>query len=127
MEEPTANTLQHYYEKQDEATRECLLALKSIVLSVDENIIHKRKYQIPFFCYNEFNLGFLWVHRKKIIVGFIEDKKVQPETISRQKKDSVFTIEINPLEDIPIEVVKQNFGQLIKQYNHYKVAEKSKK
>ncbi|WP_299183083.1 DUF1801 domain-containing protein [uncultured Chryseobacterium sp.] len=121
MEEPTITALQHYYDKQETATRECLLALKSIVLSVDENIVHKRKYQIPFFCYNEFNLGFLWVHRKRILVGFIEDKKVQSETISRQKKDSVFTMEINPLEDIPIDIIKENFGGLIKKYSHYKV------
>lgn len=66
---------EYYYEKQETATRECLLALKAIILSVDKNIVHTRKYQIPFFCYKEFNLGFLWVHRKKIIVGFVQDKK----------------------------------------------------
>lgn len=107
--------LENYYEKQDEATRECLLALKSIVLSVDKNIIHKRKYQIPFFCYDEFNLGFLWVHRKKIIVGFIEDKKSFPTT-KQPTKDSVTTLQINPLDDIPIDDIKQTFGQLITKY-----------
>lgn len=42
--ERTVSTLQHYYKKQEVATRECLFALKFIVLSVDDNIIHKRKY-----------------------------------------------------------------------------------
>ena len=91
-EAQTVNALQHYYEKQETATRECLIALKSIVLSIDSNIIHKRKYQIPFFCYNEFNLGFLWVHKKKIIVGFIEDKKEfsdNRKTFKRQRNKMI--------------------------------------
>lgn len=116
MEEQTVNALQHYYEKQDTATRECLLALKSIVLSVDENIIHKRKYQIPFFSYSDFNLGFLWVHKKKILVGFVEDKKSFP-TSEKRLKDNVTTLQINPLENIPIDDIKQNFRQLIEKYN----------
>ena len=112
----TVNTLQHYYEKQETATRECLFALKSIVLSVDENIIHKRKYQIPFFCYNEYNLGFLWVHKKKIIVGFIEDKKSFPTT-EKRLKDNVTTLQLNPLDNIPIDDIKQTFQQLVEKYN----------
>lgn len=116
MEEQTVNALQHYYEKQDTATRECLLALKSIVLSVDENSIHKRKYQIPFFSYSEFNLGFLWVHKKKILVGFVEDKKSFP-TSEKRLRDNVTTLQINPLDNIPIDDIKQNFQQLIEKYN----------
>lgn len=115
MEEQTVKALQHYYEKQETATRECLLALKSIVLSVDENIIHKLKYQIPFFCYSEFNLGFLWVHKKKILVGFIEDKK-SFSTTEQRTKDKVTTLQINPLDDIPIDDIKQTFQQLIEKY-----------
>ncbi len=107
------SALAHYYEKQEIATRECLLALKSIVLAIDKDIIHKRKYQIPFFCYNEFNLGFLWVHKKKILVGFIEDKKS-----SKLTKDIVTSLKVDPLEDIPIDEIRHTFGQLIAKYKH---------
>ncbi|CAL1517390.1 DUF1801 domain-containing protein [Chitinophaga sp. MM2321] len=117
MENSIINPLQHYYEKQETATRECLLALKSIVLSVDENIVYKRKYQIPFFCYNELNLGFLWVHRKKIIVGFVEDKRFSSFNVER-KKHSITTLEVNPLDDIPVDEIKQAFRQLITKYKH---------
>ena len=58
MEQPTLTASQHYCEKQETIVRECFLGLKSIVLSVDKNIVHIRKYQIPFFRYKEFNLGF---------------------------------------------------------------------
>lgn len=116
MEQPTLTALQHYYDKQETTVRECLLALKAIVLSVDENIVHIRKYQIPFFCYKEFNLGFLWVYRKKIIVGFVEDRKMFSQPTTGRKKDRVTTMEINPSEDIPINEIKHNFKELIRKY-----------
>lgn len=111
-----STALVHYYEKQHITTRECLLALKAIVLSVDENIIHKRKYQIPFFCYKEFNLGYLWVYKKKIIIGFIEDKRSFPTT-EQPIKDNVTTLKINPLDNIPIDDIKRTFRKLIEKYN----------
>ena len=116
MNESILNAPDNYYEKQELATKECLLALKSIILSVDKNIVHIRKYRIPFFCYNQFNIGFLWVNRKKILIGFVEDKKVLSPPSKGRKKDNVWTLEISPLEDIPIDSIKYNFSELIKNY-----------
>lgn len=112
--------LDNYYEKHDLATKECLLALKSIVLSVDENIVHTRKYQIPFFCFNKFNLGFLWVNKKKILLGFVEDKKILSLPTKGRRKDKVWTMEISPFKDIPVNVIKLNFSELIKRYYEYR-------
>lgn len=108
--------LDHYYDKQDEATRECLFALKSIMLSADKNIVHLRKYQIPFFRYKEFNLGFLWVHKKKIVVGFVEDKKSFPLE-AKPKKDVMTTLALDPMEDIPLDEIKNSIQALIKKYD----------
>lgn len=117
MDNYPLTALTYYYEKQETTTRECLFALKAIILSIDKNIIHTRKYQIPFFCYKEFHLGFLWVHRKKILVGFVEDKKTFSQTTTGRKKEYVAIMEINPAEDIPIVEIKHNFKELIRKYN----------
>lgn len=116
MEQHTITALQHYYDKQEKTARECLLALKAIVLSVDENIVHIRKYQIPFFRYKEFNLGFLWVNKKKILLGFVVDKKAMPQENMKRQKDEVSTLEINPLADIPIELIKKKLSDLVEGY-----------
>jgi hypothetical protein len=108
-----------YYDKQDIYTRECLLALKSIITSVDPEIVVIRKYQIPFFCYKDFNIAFIWVHRKRIIVGFVEDKKVMPKYQTSRDKDRVMTIEINPMEDIPVDTIKSNIKKLIERYTSF--------
>jgi hypothetical protein len=117
MENNELTALEYYYEKQETVTRECLLALKTIILSIDKNIVHIRKYQIPFFRYKEFNLGFLWIHRKKILVGFVEDKKTFPQTTPTRTMGNVITMEINPMEDIPVYKIKHNFKELIRKYN----------
>jgi hypothetical protein len=109
--------LDFYYNRQNSLTRECLLALKSIILSVNAEIVPARKYQIPFFCYRNFNLGFLWVNRKKILVGFVEDRKILPQPIAGKTKDNVTFLEINPLEDIPIEEIQNAYKKLIERYN----------
>lgn len=119
MDNKSLTELDSYYEKQDAMVRECLFALKSIILSVDDNITHIRKYRIPFFCYKEFNLGFLWVHRKKIIVGFIEDKKILCQPTTGKRRDKVMTIRINPLEDIPLDYIKNSIKELIIGYTSH--------
>lgn len=119
MDNKSLTTLNSYYEKQEVMIRECLLALKDIILSVDDNITHVRKYRIPFFCYKEFNLGFLWVHRKKIIVGFIKDKKTLYQPTIGKKRDQVMTMEISPLEDIPIDYIKNSIKELIMTYTSH--------
>ncbi|MFT3749436.1 MAG: DUF1801 domain-containing protein [Agriterribacter sp.] len=113
--------LDYYYDKQDTATKECLLALKAIILSIDKNIVHTRKYQIPFFTYHTFNLGFLWIHRRKVLVGFVEDGKLLPPPVSGRKKDKVITIEIDPAKDIPVDVIKHNILDLVRQYDLYSI------
>jgi len=113
------DALNHYYEKQDAITRESLLALKSIVLSVNNHIEHVRKYQIPFFCYKGLHLGFLWVRQKKILVGFVEDKKTLTTAFETRKKDKISTIEIDPMEDIPFETIQQGYIELIEKYKTF--------
>ena len=117
MNEDILTALDNYYEKQELATKECLFALKSIILSVDKNIVHVRKYQIPFFYYNQFKIGFLWIHKKKILIGCVEDRKFLSLSSKRPRNDNVWTIEINPFENIPINIIKSNFNELIKRYN----------
>ena len=116
MDERLVNPLEHYYDKQNDETRACLLALKSIIMSVDPQIVHFRKYQIPCFRYKNFGISFLWVNKKKILLGFVLDKKVTPQENGLRQTDQISTLEINPLEDIPIELIREKLLELIERY-----------
>ncbi|RFM27286.1 DUF1801 domain-containing protein [Deminuibacter soli] len=110
-------TLEAYYTKQPEAIRECLLALKAIVLRLDARITHVRKFQIPFFYLGNRKLAFLWVNRKKLLFGFVTDKSVLPQQEGTRKRNHFETIEINPDEDIPQEYIVARLQALITLYD----------
>lgn len=108
--------LEHYYDKQDEMTRECLLALKHLILSVDNEIIHTRKYRIPFFYYKDLKLAFLWVYRKRIMLGFVEDRKTLITSGNHKRKDNISTLEFKPADELPFDQIRQELILLISAY-----------
>jgi hypothetical protein len=109
--------LQNYYYKQPEPIQGCLLALRDIILDIDKQISHRRKYQIPFFYYKEKSLGFLWVVRKKIMVGFVTDKSVLTHEPGHRHKNKMETMLLAPDEDIPVKIITNKFIQLIELYD----------
>lgn len=109
--------LENYYLKQPEPIRECLLAMKEIILRINSEITHERKYQIPFFYYKGKKLCFLWVDRKKPLLGFVIDRKLQPLIAGVKRKDTVETILLDPTEDLPIEFVIEKLQQIMALYD----------
>ena len=109
--------LENYYLKQSEPIQSCLLALKSIIMGINPLITHERKYQIPFLYYKGRKLAYLWVTKKKLQVGFIEDKCLQEPVEGVRLKDKYQSIIVNPNEDIPIEIIVKNLKMLIDLYD----------
>lgn len=108
--------LENYYLKQPEPIQGCLLALKSIILSISKEISHRRAYQIPFFYYKEKKLAFLWVNRKRLLLGIVTDKSMLEFPEGVRRKDNYETMIIDPNEDIPLEEI---IGMLHRQINLY--------
>ena len=108
--------LENYYLRQPEPFQGCLLALKSIILNVDSRITHERKYQIPFFYYKGKKLCFLWVNKKKLLLGFIIDKTIYPVVTGIKRKDDFETLQIDPNADLPVETIITNLRLRMKLY-----------
>jgi len=98
-------TLESYYLSKPEPYQSCLLALKDIILRTNPAICHERKFQIPFFTYKGKKLGYLWLNRKKLMLGFCLDKSLQEITEGIKLKDKYESFRIDPNADIPIELV----------------------
>ena len=105
-----------YYLKYLEPYQASLLALKHIIMSVDEKIMHERKFQLPFFSYKRKKLAFLWMNRKKLILGFITDKSVLPEMDGTKLKDQLEMLQIDPNEDLPRDIIEAKIRKLIAMY-----------
>jgi hypothetical protein len=108
--------LEDYYLKFPEPYQGCLLALKRYILGVDEHILHERKFQIPNFSYRGKHLAFLWMNRKKLMLGFITDKSILPSVQGMKKKDQIEMIQIDPNKDIPKEMIVAKLQELIQLY-----------
>lgn len=108
--------LEDYYLKHPEPVRGCLFALKQIIMSVSDQVTHGRKYQVPFFSYKGKKLGFLWMNRKKLILGFVTDKSVLLPVEGTRLKDQLEMIQIDPNADLPKEMIVEKIRELIRLY-----------
>ncbi|MFD0765125.1 DUF1801 domain-containing protein [Mucilaginibacter lutimaris] len=106
-------TLESYYLSKPEPYQSCLLALRDIVLRVDPDIRHVRKFQIPFFTYHDKKLAYLWLDRKKLKMGFCIDKSLQQANAGIKPKDQYQSVVIDPNEDLPIALIIQKLNACI--------------
>ncbi len=108
--------LENYYLKHPEPIQGCLLALRNLILRIDDQITHERKFQIPFFYYKGKKLCFLWVNKKKLLIGFIVDKSIYPVVPGVKRNDDMETLQIDPNADLPVKIVLEKLLQLMKLY-----------
>lgn len=109
--------LEYYYEKQPEPVRECLLAAKMIILQVDQRISHQRMYRIPFFLLGGRKLCFLWVHRGKPLIGFVQDRSTLTFAPGSKRRDQITTMQLDPQADLPVEYMTTRLQSLIALYD----------
>ena len=99
-----------YYLHKPEPYRSCMLALKDLILRTDSGICHERKFQIPFFTYQQKKLGYIWLNRKKLMLGFCVDKSLVQAPDGVKAKDQYESIQIDPDVDLPVELILEKLG-----------------
>src|ERR1700712_3959780 len=80
--------LDHFYLRQEEPIRGCLLALKEIILHQDSGVTTALKYGMPFFSFNQKRFCYLWVHKrsKQPYIGIVEGQRIShPLLISKKR------------------------------------------
>jgi hypothetical protein len=99
--------LEHYYLSKPEPYQGCLLALRHLIEHAHPGIVHERKFQIPFFTYKGKKVGYLWLNRKKLMLGFCLDKSLRTWPEDVKPKDQYESFEIDPDADLPVELILQ--------------------
>lgn len=99
--------LENYYLSKPEPYQGCLLALKHIILQANPGIVHERKFQIPFFTYKGKKLGYLWLNKKKLMVGFCTDRSLLKFPEGTRPKDRYESFRVDPEEDLPVEMIRE--------------------
>ena len=109
--------LEDFYLRQPEPAQGCLFALRHIILNAHPGITEIPKYQIPFFYYKEKMVSFLWMSKKKLMLGFVTDKKIHPIVPGVKRKDEMEMIQIDPAQDLPVEMIRERIKKLVDLYD----------
>jgi hypothetical protein len=113
------NASDEFYFKYKEPYQGCLLALRYIVMKVDDNIIHEMKYQIPLFTYKGKRLAILWVTGKKLLFGIVTDKSILPSINGKKPRTHYEMIEIDPNADLPKEMIISKVKKQMSLYDNF--------
>jgi len=108
--------LDRFYLCKDEPIKSCLIALRDIILSYDSQIVNSWKYGMPFFCYNDKMICYLWIHKKygKPYLGIVEGKCFDEGYLLSENRSRMKILLIDPNEDLPIVIIKNILKKLLK-------------
>ncbi|WP_303317196.1 DUF1801 domain-containing protein [Flavivirga abyssicola] len=97
-----------YFLNQNEQNRECLLALRDIVLSHNQFLTESVKYKTPVFKYRESVFCYLWVDKKtnEPCLLIEEGKQLNHPDLEQTNHRSIALLRINPQTDLPMESIK---------------------
>jgi len=104
-----ANSLTEFYLNQKEPNKSCYLALRDIILSIDENITPEWKYKLPFFYYKGKMMCYLWKDKKtnQPYLSFMEGKDIEHTLLEQGDRKRAKILRINPEKDLPKDVVEE--------------------
>ena len=107
--------LNQYYESQDPEIRDCLNALRHVVLNSNPEISEAWKYKMPFFCYKGKMFCYLWFHKKiqQPYIGFVDGKFLEHEQLIQEKRSRMKILLVDTNTDIPIHFIKELIAKAI--------------
>ena len=107
-----------FYAKLEEPVKSCLLALREIILTQDENITEAWKYSMPMFCYKQKMFCYVWVHKKHLqpYLGIVEGTRVHHPDLLMEKRSRMKILLFDPAGDLPIEKIKSILQEALDLY-----------
>jgi hypothetical protein len=112
------SAIDNFYLQQDEPARSCLLALKDIILSINQNITPEWKYGMPFFCYKRKMFCYLWLHKKykQPYIGIVEGKYFNHPDLLTEKRSRMKIMLIDPTKNLPVKTINTILNNAIDLY-----------
>lgn len=100
--------LYRYYLEKEEPQKSCLLVLRDIILTSNENITETQKWGMPCFCYKKKIFCYLWTDKKteEPYILFVEGKRLNRPELEAGNRSRMKILKVNPNEDIPLELIK---------------------
>lgn len=105
--------IDNYFLEKEGALRECLLFLRSYILSFD--LAEEWKYRMPFYCYKGKMLCYLWTDKKTghPYLGIVDGNKIDCPELKQEKRSGMKILQIDPDAEIPIALIENIVKQAI--------------
>jgi hypothetical protein len=99
--------IDHFYLAQEESIKSSLMALRSIVLSLDPEVTTVWRYGMPFFCYKGKRFCYLWVHKKlkQPYIGVVDGNKIDHPDLLTENRSRMKILLIDPGADLPVKKI----------------------
>ncbi len=112
------NNIEKYYDEQSEPIKSCLLALRQLVLGLDEHLNDAWKYRMPFICYKNKMFCYFWTDKvtKAPYIGVCKGKQIDHPSLEQGNRTSIKILRIDPNEDLPVETIQEVLGEALKLY-----------
>ena len=109
------NALENFYLNQYEPAKSCLLALKSIILGLDEQISATWKWRMPVFCYKGKMFCYLRTDKKtgEPYIGIVEGNRIEHPLLEQGNRTRMKILRVNPNEDLEVELIEDLLSQAL--------------
>ncbi|WP_294818655.1 DUF1801 domain-containing protein [uncultured Flavobacterium sp.] len=96
-----------YFLEKEGNVRECLLSLRSHILSYTINVTEEWKYRMPFYCYKGKMLCYFWTDKKigYPYIGFVDGGKMDYPELIQDKRARMKILPVDPEAELPIALV----------------------
>lgn len=112
--------IDRFYLEKEEPVKSCLLALREIVLNLDENITTSWKYKLPFFCYKGKMFCYFWIDKKtkEPYIGIVEGNRIEDPALEQGDRKRMKILRVDPNEDFSIETIELILNQALDFYRN---------
>ncbi|WP_299456734.1 DUF1801 domain-containing protein [uncultured Microscilla sp.] len=102
------NDLENFYLNQPEPNKSCLLALRELILSLDENMADAWKYRMPFFYYKNKMFCYFWIDKqtKEPYIGIAKGSEFTHPLLEQGGRSRIKILRIQPNQDLPVDDIQ---------------------
>ena len=110
--------LDNFYLNQEEPNQSCFLALRELILSYHEEITPDFKYGLPFFMFRGKMFCYLLKDKKtnQPYISFAAGNRIEHSSLFQGDRKRFKLLFINPIQDIPVEVIREVFDLAMDTY-----------
>lgn len=108
-------TLDDYFFNKEEPIRSCILALRDIILSTDNDITVSLKWHIPCFSYKRKMLCFINIEKKSELpyILFVNGNKIDHPALEQGERKQMKILRIKPSQDLPLNLIQELLARAI--------------